>query len=60
MDEKHNCLGKIWEIFESFPKKIAENALFWTEILKPRVDFLRVCTKKQIVGKFWENFQKIS
>ena len=37
--------------------------LFWPEILKPRVNFSRVWTKKQIVGKFWEIFeifQKIS
>ena len=50
------------KIFKGFLKKIAKNALFWhifQKINKPCVNFFRVWTKKQIVGKFSQILDKI-
>ena len=60
---KHNLLGNSEKVFNVFLKKIAKLhyfSIFFKGINKACVRFLRVWTKTQSVGKFWEKFQKFS
>ena len=56
LDEKHNLLESFENIYENFPKKIAQNASLFLHIFpkkfnKPFVNFLRVWTKN---ANCWE------
>ena len=61
LDENHNLLESFDNIFESFHKNIAKNALFLDifqkELTNHALIFCVFGPKTQIVGKFWENFE---
>ena len=66
LDEKDNLLeilrkfSKILKIFFRILLKMHYFSIFFEIFNKPRVNFLRVWTKKQFAENFRENFEKFS
>ena len=61
LEEKHNLFECFEKIFESFPKKIAKNALFLhifqKNLTHHALIFCAFGRKTQILWKFCENFE---